>query len=274
MYRADKAGRTRILRSVYECGVFQTLREKLRCKEIWVVGADRWRNPDEDLPADFETNRAETLCRAAQAAGRRQVFVAELRDETGRRAVGTQRRAAAPGLAADRRRAAQRGDRAHPAGRGARTASTCAGSRPPSATGGAWCRCWTCSPRPRCAPAASTPSPRSACAATSTRPMLFERLLLVIYAYGTNTGIRAVAAGDHPHTEDDLRYMRRRYLTVEGCRADRPRDRQRHLRRPPIAGCGARAAPPSRRTRPTSRRSTRTSSPSGTPATAAPNAVC
>ena len=59
MYRTDKRGRTRILRSVYECGVFQTLRDKLRCKEIWVVGAEKWRNPDEDLPADFEANRAE-----------------------------------------------------------------------------------------------------------------------------------------------------------------------------------------------------------------------
>ena len=47
---------------------------------------------------------------------------------------------------------------------------------------------------------------------------LFERLLLLIYAYGTGTGIRAAAAGDHPHTEDDLRYARRRYLTVEACR--------------------------------------------------------
>lgn len=47
---------------------------------------------------------------------------------------------------------------------------------------------------------------------------LFERLLLVIYAYGTGTGIRAAAAGDHDHAEDDLRYVRRRFLTVEGCR--------------------------------------------------------
>src|SRR6266568_6718826 len=48
--------------------------------------------------------------------------------------------------------------------------------------------------------------------------VLFERLLLLIYAYGTNTGIRAVAAGDHPHSEDDLRFARRRYFTVEACR--------------------------------------------------------
>jgi len=39
--------------------VFQTLRDKLRCKQIWVVGAGKWRNPDEDLPADFEERRAE-----------------------------------------------------------------------------------------------------------------------------------------------------------------------------------------------------------------------
>ena len=27
---------------------------QLRCKEVWVVGANRYRNPDEDVPADFE----------------------------------------------------------------------------------------------------------------------------------------------------------------------------------------------------------------------------
>jgi hypothetical protein len=47
---------------------------------------------------------------------------------------------------------------------------------------------------------------------------LFERLLLAVYAYGTNTGIRAVAAGEHGHAEDELRYVRRRYITVESCR--------------------------------------------------------
>lgn len=49
--------------------------------------------------------------------------------------------------------------------------------------------------------------------------VLAERLLLVVYAYGTNTGIRAVAAGEHGHSEDDLRYVRRRYLTTDVARA-------------------------------------------------------
>lgn len=43
----------------YEICVLQTLRDKLRCKEIWVEGADRYRNPDEDLPADFQARRAD-----------------------------------------------------------------------------------------------------------------------------------------------------------------------------------------------------------------------
>jgi hypothetical protein len=44
---------------VYEVATFQALREQLRCKEIWAVGAGRWRDPDEDQPKDFEERRAE-----------------------------------------------------------------------------------------------------------------------------------------------------------------------------------------------------------------------
>ena len=53
----DAQGRQRINRITYEICVLEALREKLRCKEIWVIGADRYRNPDEDLPADFEVQR-------------------------------------------------------------------------------------------------------------------------------------------------------------------------------------------------------------------------
>ncbi|WP_069791309.1 Tn3 family transposase (plasmid) [Cyanobacterium sp. IPPAS B-1200] len=50
-------GKERINRINYEITVLQALRERLTCKEIWVVGAQRYRNPDEDLPTDFELNR-------------------------------------------------------------------------------------------------------------------------------------------------------------------------------------------------------------------------
>jgi hypothetical protein len=54
----DAQGRERVNRITYEICVLEVLREQLRCKEIWVVGADRYRNPDEDLPVDFDAQRA------------------------------------------------------------------------------------------------------------------------------------------------------------------------------------------------------------------------
>ena len=55
----DKTGQRRIRRVHYELCVLQSLRDKLRCKELWVEGADRYRNPDEDVPADFSDKRHE-----------------------------------------------------------------------------------------------------------------------------------------------------------------------------------------------------------------------
>jgi len=76
----DGAGSFRINRINYEICVLTALRERLRCKEIWVVGADRYRNPDEDLPLDFEERRADyyrDLGRSQDAQG----FVASLKAE-------------------------------------------------------------------------------------------------------------------------------------------------------------------------------------------------
>ena len=53
----DTSGDKCINRINYEICVLQTLRERLRCKEIWVVDADKYRNPDDDLPLDFDAKR-------------------------------------------------------------------------------------------------------------------------------------------------------------------------------------------------------------------------
>jgi len=55
----DAQGRLRVNRVAYEICALQALREQLRCKEVWVEGADRYRDPDQDLPADFEARRDE-----------------------------------------------------------------------------------------------------------------------------------------------------------------------------------------------------------------------
>ncbi len=41
----------------YELCVLQTLRNKVRTKEVWLKHANRFRNPDDDLPKDFESKR-------------------------------------------------------------------------------------------------------------------------------------------------------------------------------------------------------------------------
>lgn len=59
IYQKDGKGKRRIRRVRYELCVLQSLRDKLRCKEIWVAEANRYRNPDEDVPADFSHKRDE-----------------------------------------------------------------------------------------------------------------------------------------------------------------------------------------------------------------------
>ena len=41
----------------YEIAVLEELRRQLRCKIIWIEGASRYRNPNDDLPKDFEERR-------------------------------------------------------------------------------------------------------------------------------------------------------------------------------------------------------------------------
>jgi TnpA family transposase len=225
LYRADSKRRQRILRSVYECGVFQTLREKLRCKEIWVVGAERWRDPDDDLPKDYEERRDENYATLRKPLDP-QVFVGELREEMDAELSALNN-------------ALDAGSSAGGAGRGLRwlkISDRKSGAiqltpldalpepinlrRLKAAVRARWgvvplmdMLAETCL-RTGCLNPFSSIGTRS----ELDPQVLVERLLLVIYAYGTGTGIRAVAAGDHPHSEDDLRYARRRYLTLEACR--------------------------------------------------------
>lgn len=55
----DNYGNYLIEKVEYEICVLQALRDKLRCKEVWVVGADKYKNPEEDLPHDFDERRTE-----------------------------------------------------------------------------------------------------------------------------------------------------------------------------------------------------------------------
>lgn len=73
----DEQGRME--RIPYELCVLKALREAIRRREIWVVGANPWRNPEHDLPADFEDNRDVHYAAALRAPLDGAAFVADLK---------------------------------------------------------------------------------------------------------------------------------------------------------------------------------------------------
>jgi hypothetical protein len=54
---ASAAATARVERIPYELCVLIALRDALRRREVYVQGAGRWKDPDVDLPGDFEDNR-------------------------------------------------------------------------------------------------------------------------------------------------------------------------------------------------------------------------
>jgi TnpA family transposase len=212
MYQTDKAAHRRVVRMVYEICTFQALRDQLRCKEIWVVGADRWRNPAQDLPIDFEQRRIEHYGALRKPLDPTE-FIDEMRQEM--RAELEALHVALPDCAwlelKERRQGAIKLAPLPPVTepRNLRKLKNQVQTR------------WGVVPLIDILKEAVL---RTGCLRTVTsvadhgsmpEEVLAERLLLAIYAYGTNTGIRAVSGGAHGHSEDDIRYVRRRYLNTE-----------------------------------------------------------
>ena len=75
-----KKRKVRVNRISYEICAYQSFREKLRCKEIWVEGADRFRNPDDDLPSDFDVRRT-TYYEALKQPLNSETFIANLQQD-------------------------------------------------------------------------------------------------------------------------------------------------------------------------------------------------
>ncbi|KMT63342.1 Tn3 family transposase [Listeria newyorkensis] len=82
--KEDSNGELKINRINYEICVLHALKDKLKCREIWVSFAFRYRNPDEYLPADFEEKRVqhyETLQLPLDGAEKIESLQLELRDK-------------------------------------------------------------------------------------------------------------------------------------------------------------------------------------------------
>jgi TnpA family transposase len=208
-------GGQRINRINYEICVLQTLRERLRCKEIWVAGADRFRNPDEDLPADFAERRAacyERLNLPTQARdfvdGVRSELAAALREFD--RALTRN-----AGVRLDPRRrhpiiVSPLDPQPEPLGLAA--IKTELGRRWPMI--GLLDVLKEADLRIGFTEAFATAGAREATGRDEVR----RRLLLCLYGLGTNAGLKRLAVGEHGFSYKELLHTRRHYIDADSLR--------------------------------------------------------
>ena len=207
-----------INRISYEWCVLTTLREKLRCKEVWVEGARRFRNPDHDLPQDFDLRRDEYYAALEQPRDAR-VFVEDLRNKM--EAALTALDAGLP--ANDNVKIITRKN-----GKG-RIRLTPLEEQPEPANivalTAALVHRWPMTNlldilketelRVRFTEAFRTIGRREVLSAD----VLQRRLLLCLYGLGTNAGLKRMCSGGGEDSYAELQYIRRRYITKEQLRA-------------------------------------------------------
>ena len=211
----DAAGRDRVNRVTYEIATLEALREQLRCKEIWVVGANRYRNPDEDLPPDFDENREEYY-QALSLPLDADSFIADLQDEM-REALNT----------FDAGLEKNRYVRVSSKGGGWITQTPLdAQPDPPNLTAlkAELNAIWPMTSlldmiketdlRLSFTDVLKSPTSYE----TMDRTVLQPRLLLCLHGIGTNAGLQRMAGLDSGTTARDLAYVRRRYISVDAMR--------------------------------------------------------
>jgi len=212
----ESGGRQRVNRIAYELCVLERLRERLRTKEVWVVGADRFRNPDDDVPMDFADRREEYYDALDQPLDV-QAFVSGLQQKM-RKALSKLNRHLRRSQTV---KIVSKGNKPwiHVSPFKARPA-------PPNlerlkkeildrwGMTGLIDILKEADLRVNFTDQLKSVSPRESIAAEPLR----KRKLLCIYGIATNLGIKRISAGDHGETEGDLTYVLKRFLSKDQLR--------------------------------------------------------
>jgi len=213
----DKEGETRINRVNYELCVLDALQEKLRSRELWVVGANKYRNPDDDLPKDFEEKRTEYY-EALGHPEKAEAFINTLSQEMTDALTSFDQ--ALPTLSDHVRILDKKGGwisltplTAQPEPQNLRKLKAEIVKR------------WGITSLLDILKEAdlrigfTQHFKSSASREVLDREILQIRLLLCLYGIGTNTGLKRISQGDHGQSHNELIYTRRRYINQEHLRA-------------------------------------------------------
>ncbi len=202
-------------RAVYELCVLRTLREKLRCKEMWVPGAKRFQDPQRDVPQDFEAKRS-AYYQALHQPLDAQAFIDPIQSAM---REGLER--LNQGLPSNPkvRISDQRGGWIHLSPLTAQEEPTHLKDLKAEIS-----QRWAVTPlldmlketdlRLNFTRHFQTTASREILAPH----LIQQRLLLCLYAFGTNMGIKRIVAGDHGASYFDLHYIRRKYLNPSALR--------------------------------------------------------
>jgi len=212
----DDSGR--VQRVAYELCVLRSLRDALRRREIYVAGATRWRNPEHDLPADFAENRAvhyDALRQPLDATA----FIATLKTAM-RQALATLDDRIADGSSGVRI-TTRRGDpwiSVPQIGKVTEAPNLAALKTEIERRWGTLGLLDVLKDADHLT-ALTDQFATVASREASPRAVLRRRLLLVLFALGTNMGIkRIVSTGGHGESEAALRHVRRMYVSRDSLR--------------------------------------------------------
>jgi TnpA family transposase len=206
----------RVNRINYEIAVLKALRDGLRCKEIWVEGANKYRNPDEDLPANFDENRDDhylALNKPKEAEEFTSKLQQEMRDALSMFNDGLPKNTKVKILVKK--------------GGYIKLTPLDEQEAPPNLEvikKQVFERWQTIGLLDILKETNFRTEFTFVFASTASREyldlhQLTKRLLLCIFAYGTNTGLKRISASNPEITYEELRHIRRRYLTKTNLRA-------------------------------------------------------
>lgn len=210
----DEAGRVNVV-SLELC-VLTQLRERVRAKEIWVAGADRYRNPDDDLPGDFAERRDGYYADLGLSQDA-QAFVANIKAEMERELHLLN--VTLPG-----------NDKVRLRWNGENRISITPFAPSPEPQGlaslkaevaRAWPMTGLLDVLKETALDTGFLSSFQTSANREALPSVLrdQRLLLCLYGLGTNAGLKRVAAGSPDVSYDELKHIRRRYIDPASLKA-------------------------------------------------------
>ena len=205
----------RINRINYEICVLRNLRDKLRVKEIWIHDAHQYRNPEEDLPQDFEENK-DYYYNLLKKSKSSKHFVRYLKQKLNKQLTTFNK-----GLSQNKTVQIQKKPFGHI------KVARLVEQPPPVYLEAIKQEVFKRWPNTSLLDVlketdlfvdfltALTPSgPKEGL----DKDALKKRLLLIILAYGTNTGLKSVSAGNNEVTYENLKHVKLRYLDPDTLR--------------------------------------------------------